>query len=182
MTRPPPEYHRYRGKRYANDTWLTAVSCPSRTSCLATGLTLRTQNFYPQGGYADRWDGRRWTAATAGIARDSPLNGVSCVAVDDCYAVGQYDPHTITSPATQQPLLTHWTSQHWSRVAIPRVPTLTNRLWFAGNLLDPNFFGISCVAQTGCTVVGAQPQGANSTPLAMADLPAPGAEFTVQAR
>ena len=175
VARPPPEYDRYRGKRYANDTWLTAVSCPSRASCLATGLTLRTQNFYPQGGFADRWDGRRWNAATAGIARDSPLNGVSCVAVDDCYAVGQYDPHTITSPATQQPLLTRWTSQRWSRVAIPQVPTLTNRLWFAGNRLDPNVFGISCVVQTGCAAVGAQPQGANSSPLAMADLRAPGA-------
>lgn len=97
------------------------------------------------------------------------------MAVDDCYAVGQYDPHTITPPATQQPLLTHWTAQRWSRVATPQAPTLTNRLWFAGNLLDPNSFGISCVPRTGCTAVGAQPQEANSTPLAMADLPAPGA-------
>jgi hypothetical protein len=170
MAKPPPERDRFHGKTFLNDTWLTAVSCPSRTSCLATGLTLRTQNFYPQGGFADRWNGSHWTTATAGIARNSPLNGVSCVAVDDCYAAGQYDPHTITSPASQQPLIMHWASHRWTRVAVPRVATLTNRVWFEDNLLDPNFFGISCVLRSGCTAVGAQPQGARSATLAVSDL------------
>jgi hypothetical protein len=93
---------------------------------------------------------------------------------DDCYAAGQYDPRTVTSPTTQQPLIEHWGSGRWSRVAIPRVATLPNRIWFEDNLLDPNFFGILCVLQTGCTAVGAQPQGTGSAPLAVSNLPGPG--------
>jgi hypothetical protein len=174
VAKPPPERDRFHGRTYSNFTWLTAVSCPSRTSCLATGLALRTQNFYPQGGFADRWDGHRWTAATAGIARNSPLNGVACVAPEDCYAAGQYDPRTVTSPTTQQPLIEHWTSARWSRVSLTQVATLPNRRWFEDNLLDPNVFGISCVLQIGCTAVGAQPQGTHSAPLAESDLPAAG--------
>jgi hypothetical protein len=173
VTKPPPERDRFHGKPFSNFTWLTGVSCPSRTSCLATGLALRTQNFYPQGGFADRWNGSRWSTATAGIARNSPLNGVSCLAPDDCYAAGQYDPRTVTPPATQQPLVAHWASGHWSRVPLPPVATLPNPFWFEDNLLDPNFFGISCVRPLGCTAVGAQPQGALSAPLAMSDLPGP---------
>ena len=173
VAKPPAERDRFHGKAYLNDTWLTAVSCPSRTSCLATGLAMRTQNFYPQGGYADRWDGHRWSAATAGIARDSPLNGVSCVAPGDCYAAGQYDPRTITTPSKQAPLLAHWASGRWSREAIPRVATLPNPFWFEDDNLDPNLFGISCMRQAGCTAIGAQPQGAHSAPLAMSDLAPP---------
>jgi len=174
VSRPPGERDVYHGKPYVNDTWLTSVSCPSRAWCLATGQTLRTQNFYPQGGFADVWNGRRWTAAATGLARNSPLNGVGCVAPGDCFAAGQYDPRTITSPATQQPLLMHWTGRAWSRESVPRTATLTNRAWNAGNLLDPDLFGVGCVLRTGCSAVGAQPAGARSAPLAMSTLPGPG--------
>ena len=51
------------------------------------------------------------------------------------------------------------------------MPTVTSTLWSENNLLVPNFFGIACVPQTGCTAVGAQPQSARSTTLAMSDLP-----------
>src|ERR1700759_3010539 len=57
VAKPPPERGRFHGKSFLNDTWLTSVSCPSRASCLATGLAMRTQNIEPQGGFADRWDG-----------------------------------------------------------------------------------------------------------------------------
>jgi hypothetical protein len=170
---PPPERDRAHGRSFLNDTWLTSISCPSRTSCLATGLAMRTQNINPQGGYAVRWDGRRWRTAAVGIARDSPLNGVSCVAPGDCYAAGQFDPSTVTTPAKQAPLIAHWASGRWTREALPPVATLPNPFFVEDNALDPDFFGISCVRQTGCTAVGAQPQGAHSAPLAMSDLPAP---------
>jgi len=170
VAKPPAERDRFHGKAFSNFTWLTAVSCPSRTSCLATGLGQRTQNFYPQGGFADLWDGKRWTTATAGIARFSPLNGVSCIAVNDCYTAGQFDPHTITTPSSQRPLIAHWSGGHWTREVLPAVATLPNPEWFEGNLLNPNLYGISCVLAVGCTAVGAQPQGANSAPLAMSSL------------
>jgi hypothetical protein len=48
---------------------------------------------------------------------------------------------------------------------------MTNLVWSENNLLVPDLFGISCVLQTGCTGVGAQPQGAQSAPLALSDLP-----------
>ncbi len=173
VAKPPAERDRFHGKTFSNFTWLTSVSCPSRTSCLATGLTLRTQNFYPQGGFADRWNGTRWRTATTGLGHNSPLNGVSCVAVDDCYAAGQFDPRLVPRPSAQAPLVTHWAAGRWTRVALPAVPTLPNVEWFEDNLLDPNLFGISCVLSVGCTVVGAQPQGTQSTPLAMSDLAIP---------
>lgn len=174
--KPPAERDVFHGKPYLNFTWLTSVACPSRTSCLATGLAMRTQNIYPQGGFADTWNGTRWTTATTGIARFSPLNGVSCVAVDDCYAAGQFDPRTITTPPHQAPTIVHWAAHRWTREVVPAVPTMTNLVWSENNLLVPNLFGISCVLQTGCTAVGAQPQAAQSAPLALSDLPltAPG--------
>lgn len=172
VAKPPAERDVFHGKPYLNFTWLTSVSCPSRTSCLATGLAMRTQNIYPQGGYAVRWDGHRWSTATTGLSRTSPLNGVSCVAVDDCDAAGQFDPRTITTPPHQAPLIMHWAGRRWTREALPAVATMTNLVWSENNLLVPNLFGISCVLRTGCTLVGAQPQGAASVPLALSDLPA----------
>ena len=95
------------------------------------------------------------------------------MAVDDCYAAGQFDPRLVPRPSAQAPLVTHWAAGRWTRVALPAVPTLPNVEWFEDNLLDPNLFGISCVLSVGCTAVGAQPQGAQSTPLAMSDLAIP---------
>lgn len=171
VAKPPAERDVFHGKPYLNFSWLTSVSCPSRTSCLATGLAMRTQNIYPQGGYAVRWDGHRWSTATTGLSRTSPLNGVSCVAANDCYAAGQFDPRTITTPPHQAPLIMHWASGRWARETLPAVATMTNLVWSENNLLVPNLFGISCVLQTGCTAVGAQPQGTHSAPLALSDLP-----------
>jgi hypothetical protein len=173
VARPPPERYRYHGKLYRNDTRLTAISCPSRSSCLATGLGQRTQNIFPDGGFADVWRDNHWSAAAAGIAHYSPLYGVACVAQDDCYAAGQYDPRTLTPPATQRPMIEHWAAGHWVQVPIPRVATLPNQVWKADNLRDPKLFGISCVPQTGCTAVGAQPQDSASATLAMRDVLAP---------
>ena len=172
LARPPTELDRYRGKLYPNNTWLTSIACPSQSSCLATGQAERTQNFYPQGGFAIRWNGRSWATATSGILRDSPLNGVSCLSTDDCFAAGQYDVRTIPSPSTQQPLLLNWTGSRWQRVAIPPVATLVTKSWSVANDVNPDFFGISCVPASGCTAVGAQPGGTASLPLVLSDLAA----------
>ena len=93
------------------------------------------------------------------------------MAVDDCYAAGQFDPRTVTTPPHQAPMIMHWATHRWTREALPAVATMTNLVWSEDNLLVPNVFGISCVPQTGCTAVGAQPQGAQSAPLALSDLP-----------
>ena len=98
-------------------------------------------------------------------------NAVACVAVDDCYAAGQYDPKTVTTPSKQAPLIAHWASGHWSREALAPVATLSNPFFTEDNDLDPDFFGIACVSAAGCTAVGAQPQSGHSAPLAMSSLP-----------
>src|SRR5262249_37292157 len=127
----------------------------------------------PQGGFADRWNGRRWSTATVGLGRNSPLNGVSCLAPDDCYAAGQFDPRLVPPLSAQQPLVTHWSSGRWTRVPLPHTAALPGPDWFEDNLVDPNLFGVSCAVALGCTAVGAQPQGAQSATLAISDLVIP---------
>lgn len=68
IDRPPAELDRYRGKLYANNTWLTAVSCLSQSLCLATGDAQRAQNGIYGGGYATRWDCRDTALSTGSRA------------------------------------------------------------------------------------------------------------------
>lgn len=68
------------------DTELSAVSCSSRTSCLAVGVSLikRSRSL------AERWDGKRWSIIPPpkGANPSLGLRGVSCISRNDCLAVG----------------------------------------------------------------------------------------------
>jgi hypothetical protein len=160
LQHPPPELERYRGKVYANNTLLTGVSCLSRTFCMASGVTQRAQNGDAWGAYAVRWKGARWLRATAGLPRHGPLWGVACLSSLDCVATGQFENGVFPAPATTQPLAEGWNGARWDRIVLPRVPTPPGDPtpdFFDDS--DPALLAISCLAQFGCTAVGAQASG-----------------------
>jgi hypothetical protein len=118
ISRPPPVPP---GALFSD---LDAVSCSSPDACTAVGS-------YHGGNYvvltlAERWDGRGWvlqpTPNPAGRTSDGLL-GVSCAAVDDCTAVGNYG----TGGGTWRPLAEWWNGARWylSSPAVPHGATFT---------------------------------------------------------
>ena len=175
IDRPPGEVDRYRGKLYPNDTRLTAVSCLSRSFCLASGDAERAENGIYDAAYATRWGGTRWTRATVGLPKHSPFNSISCLSSTDCFAAGQFDNSVFPPPATQQQLVENWNGLGWTRITLPHAPTAPGASWTSPNLGDPTLSDISCVPQAGCTAVGSQAQGSDAANLAEGDMAAPGA-------
>jgi len=148
---------------------LRGVSCVSRTFCLATGEHTGNGSGAP-GPFMERWNGQRWTAARAGLPEESSLNSVSCFSAADCVAVGQFDPRPLPSSDETAPLVERWNGSRWARVTVPRAPGPPAALY-----LNPSLFGVSCVARSGCTAVGAQAQGNESATLAQSNMGTPGA-------
>jgi hypothetical protein len=152
---------------------LSGVSCVSRSFCLAVGSTGRAGPTVAPA-FAERWTGSRWTVVTSGLPKHGELHGVSCVTSAFCRAVGQLDDQPGPLSATAGPLVESWNGSRWSASTTPAIPAppLTPEDPFP-DPLDPALLGISCVAQIGCTAVGAQ--GANPVPLAQSEVGAPGA-------
>jgi len=175
VQRPPPEWLRYHGRVYANFTYLTGVSCTSRSFCLASGDAERAQNGDGAGSFAVRWNGARWIAATAGRPHNSPFYALSCLSSTDCLAIGQFENSVFPAPDTTQPLAEGWNGKRWDRLALPHVAPPSGATRDSPDARDPALFGVSCVAQSGCTAVGAQGQGSDSAALAQSDMGTPGA-------
>jgi hypothetical protein len=69
-------------------TYLQGVSCTSGTTCTAVGLN-------GTGTFATAWDGTSWTdQATPNPSGsiEAVLNGIVCLSVTSCEAVGHYQP------------------------------------------------------------------------------------------
>jgi len=133
---------------------LQGVSCASASSCVAvgystddTGANLHT--------VIDQWDGSTWTSvppADTGQAFDQ-LNGVQCLAADDCWAVGnagpvQQDPNFLPifpGAVGDQGLIEHWDGSSWSLIPSVAEPSPN------GGYLN----GITCVNATDCWASGA---------------------------
>lgn len=145
---------------------LSSVSCVSRSFCLASGIHSLNQQGIPSP-FAERWNGRRWTAARAGLPKYSSLNSVSCLSTFDCLAVGQFEPSLFAAPDTAAPLLESWNGSRWERLAVPQAPAPPGMYV---NQADPALFGISCISPSGCTAVGAEAQGSDSATLAQSDM------------
>ena len=115
---------------------LAAVSCPTRSTCVAVG-TVRSGS----GMLAERWNGRRWAvmklARPAG-ATSAGLTGVSCTSAVACTAVG-WD----YGPSGTGTLAERWNGRTWTIQPTPS----------PGNEGIP-FAAVSCGSATSCTVVG----------------------------
>jgi hypothetical protein len=152
------------------------VSCVSRSFCLAVGAGGPSAGPTVAPPFAERWNGSRWTLVTSGLPKHGPLYGVSCVTSAFCLAVGQFDDQPGPLSGTAGPLLESWNGSRWSRSTTPAVPApqLSPEDPFP-DPLDPALLGISCVAQIGCTAIGAQAAGSNLVPLAQSEVGAPSA-------
>jgi hypothetical protein len=118
-------------------SWLTGVSCPAVTYCIAVG---QTGELGPQG---EQWDGTGWTLQSMplppDVANGGP-EGVSCISSTDCIAVGYYYPDEQDVP---MPLAEQWDGTGWTIQTMPAG---------VGNTV---LNGVSCPAATDCVAVGA---------------------------
>ncbi|HVV77788.1 MAG TPA: hypothetical protein VHC43_17360 [Mycobacteriales bacterium] len=121
---------------------LNGVSCASPSACIAVGFTGRSS--------ADRlitysWDGTAWTPQSVPSlpdAMDDGLNGVSCLSVTDCYAVGS------SSEGGAHPYVTlaeHWDGVRWTATTMP-----------VGNGFPDttNLTAVSCPTAAVCVALG----------------------------
>lgn len=118
---------------------LSAVSCPSRTTCTAAGYYNGTSDEGPgTAPLAMRGNSGRWVVEpTPGDATEngtSGLTGVSCPTAGTCTAVGEN--------AGGGPLAMHWDGLKW------RTQTAADELGVLG------FNGVSCASASACTAIG----------------------------
>jgi hypothetical protein len=119
---------------------LTAVSCPTPTSCMAVGISFGRNG---NKSIASRWNGTAWLAAKPVPTQfEAQLNGVSCPAADVCEAVGFQD--TDSSATSAQPLAERWDGTSWAIQPFDAAP----------NQRILNLYGVSCSSATTCVGVG----------------------------
>jgi hypothetical protein len=121
-----------------SSTVLNGVSCVSAAACTAVGYfyflnsgTIET--------FVESWNGTKWSVVPSpSPATGNFLDGVSCVSVAACTAVGS----DYENLQTQRTLVESWNGTAWSVVPSPNRPY--------SNILD----GVSCVSATACAAVG----------------------------
>ncbi|MGN6169089.1 MAG: hypothetical protein ACTHQQ_13105, partial [Solirubrobacteraceae bacterium] len=148
---------------------LTAVSCPTRSSCFAVG-------YHGGNPLAERWNGSRWSIqSTPGHIG---LTGISCWSKTGCIAVGR-DVVSWDGSAIGDGVAEAWNGKRWSI-----------KFDGGGGALD----GVACASKDACTAVGAgsvwahaerwdgkrwsiqrprRPTGATSTSLSAVSCPSP---------
>jgi hypothetical protein len=131
--------------------YLSAVSCPSSTSCIAVGSTVNGSLSLP---LVESWDGTSWTPQSAPTATgsndESHLDGVSCTAPAACTAVGW-----TRDDSGFHTLAERWDGTSWTIEPTPDEP---------GNALT-ELAGVSCVAAT-CEAVGITDMPSGYRPIA----------------
>jgi hypothetical protein len=124
----------------ATGTYLNAVSCPSRSDCVAVGYSQRAGTAFTM---ADSWNGSAWTIRPTPIpssANSSSLSGVACPSPTACIAVGWY-----TDSTGVHALAESWNGTRWS---LQHSPTPT------GTYKQTSLNAVSCWSPSGCIAVG----------------------------
>ena len=118
---------------------LHAVSCSAAQSCMAVG-DFKTASLVVDT-LAERWDGTSWsitdTQDVPGVTK-TQLFDVSCVAADDCVAVGAATP-----PGGMNTVVEAWDGTGWQLAQSPN-----------GKSTHTQFEAVSCVSATDCLAVG----------------------------
>jgi hypothetical protein len=118
---------------------LTGVSCPAPDHCVAVGYYTNASGSSP---LAELWNGKNWSIAPAPSpagTQTASLTAVSCVAANNCVAVGSSlnGSDTVT-------LAEAWNGAHWSIVPTPNVTGAQASVLSA----------VSCPAAGHCVAVG----------------------------
>jgi sugar lactone lactonase YvrE len=108
-----------------------AVSCGSKTSCLAVGWYNTGSGSRP---FSLLWANGAWTLQSRSIHGD--FEGVACPSTEFCMAVGGEDG---------TPLAEIWNGTSWTKSTTAKVTDVSGGY----------FNGVSCISATACTVVGA---------------------------
>ena len=125
----------------AEESYLEGVSCVSSTACTAVGYFLNSSKKGMP--LAEGWNGTAWFVEEPPLptgAKESYLNGVSCISSATCTAVGAF----LNSSGKEVPLAESWNGTAWS-VQEPPVPT---------GAKESNLGGVSCTSSASCTAVG----------------------------
>jgi hypothetical protein len=140
---------------------LQALSCSSVSNCWAAGFygNLNAGPTKPSAlNLILHWNGKKWAKVTvpepgAVGARNDSINGITCSADRDCWAVGQAGHSTSGKPVTDTAL--HWNGTKWSLVTTPNP---------AGDgMNDSNrLISVRCVAAGNCWAVGVAIRGGSS--------------------
>jgi hypothetical protein len=123
----------------ASLSWLSGVSCPSASSCVAVGT------YETAGGaemtLAEHWDGGNWTIepmpADPGGRSIARMEAISCNSAAACMAVGYF----LGTPSVEG-LAEQWDGKGW---ALRPNPTPDE---------EGTLYGVSCAAPDRCTAVG----------------------------
>ncbi|MGH2756040.1 MAG: hypothetical protein ACRDLB_16630, partial [Actinomycetota bacterium] len=118
---------------------LRSIHCPSASRCWAVGQITPSEQIHE---LMATWDGAVWfsvAAPAAAAVRSNQMFDVSCLAADDCWAVGSYFYGQLGRTLTQ-----HWDGEAWS--IIPSPNTAEDRY----NSLT----SVSCAASDDCWAVG----------------------------
>ncbi len=121
---------------------LRAVSCTSRTRCVAVGDVTNTRSFVDTG-IIERWDGSRWRRLLIRIPAGTAFRSVSC-AGRSCMIVGAVRNGR---PAAMQ------LAGDKLRSRVPPVP-------WRGSVVFGWFSGVYCTAPNRCMAVGTSSWGA----------------------
>lgn len=119
---------------------LNEVACTSSSACVAVGSYLDDEEV--KKALAMHWDGSKWSLTTHPQPSETlnELVGVSCVAANDCVAVGSF----VNSSEVTKTLASVWNGTSWSVVSTPE-PSGAE----LSQLQD-----ISCRPSEACTAVG----------------------------
>ena len=115
---------------------IEGITCTSPAFCAAVG-----EEYGPP--TAETWNGSRWTPATTpelGDVTSGDLKAVSCVSATDCTAVGV----GYAVGGNRVTLAERWSGQSWTKETTPQAGEKASELT-----------GVSCVALSGCSAVGA---------------------------
>jgi hypothetical protein len=121
---------------------LYGVSCTSSTQCAAVGGAYNTTNpqqFISSRSLIETWNGAKWSmASNPSPDTYSQLQGVSCVNMNNCVAVGFYSNGADANTAAT--LIETWNGSAWSTTPNPGG---VNRL-----------YGVTCASPSMCLAVG----------------------------
>jgi len=134
------------------------LSCSSSTNCAVVGFGFNTSNTSnPTAfGFAQVWNGTTWKVVKWTGPKGATLAlllGVSCVAANNCVAVG-----ASSTAKTGAAVSLIWNGTHWATVGVPGV----------GRGIMTEFSGVSCPSAGNCVAIGeyGPPTATNGKPLA----------------
>ncbi len=132
------------------DNTLMSVSCAAADSCVAVGFYLGTNGYQT---IAEAWDGSTWSmqlSANAPPPSENFLNGVTCLSVNSCVAVGYHSANNIS-----ETLVEVWNGTVWAVQSSANVPASNQ------NTLN----SVSCVSASSCFAVGVYLDGGHNRSL-----------------